>query len=166
MGSFPASSPAPYTDQVRLLAQMMSGASAVPERFFGFVTAQPPSAEALAGEEARLVKRAERRQSQFSHAWSTVGWLAARMQGAELNEPEFHQLVRNRWRDASTPTRAATADAVTKLVGAGVLPADSRAVLEMLDFDDQTINAVLDHRAAQAPTDVAALAQAITRQHE
>lgn len=114
-----------------MLAQLMAGASAVPERYFGFVTTQPPSADALATEESRLVKRAE---------------------------------VAPRWRDAATPTRASTADAVTKLVGAGILPADSRVVLELLGLDDATINKVVEHRATTGPQGIAALADAMVRQ--
>ncbi len=164
VGAFPANSPLPYTEQLRTLAQMMAGASAVPERFFGFVTAQPPSADALAAEESRLVKRAERRQAQFGAAWTEVGLLAAQMLGQRITPEQFRAKVAPRWRDASTPTKAATADAVVKLIGAGVLPADSRAVLEMLDFDDQTIAQIITHRQIAAPDPFAALAGAIDRQ--
>lgn len=164
VGAFPANSPQPYTEQLRTLAQMMAGAAAVSERFFGFVTTNPPSAEALDAEEARLVKRAERRQAQFGAAWSEVGLLAATMLGNQVTPEQFRATVAPRWRDASTPTRASTADAVVKLVGAGVLPADSRAVLEMLDLDDATITAVMQHRLAAGPDPLASLAAAVTRQ--
>lgn len=164
VGAFPANSPAPYAEQVRMLAQMMAGASAVPERYFGFVTTQPPSAEALATEESRLVKRAERRQAQFGAAWMEVGLLAANMRGEAISSEEFRARVAPRWRDAATPTRASTADAVTKLVGAGILPADSRVVLELLGLDDATINKVVEHRAATGPQGIAALADAMVRQ--
>ena len=147
-----------------MLAQMMAGASAVPERFFGFVTTQPPSAEALGAEESRLVKRAERRQAQFGAAWMEVGLLAANMRGEAISPGEFRARVALRWRDAATPTRASTADAVTKLVGAGILPADSRVVLELLGLDDATINKIVEHRAATGPQGIAALADAMVRQ--
>lgn len=163
VGSFPVNPPTPYSDQVRLLAQLMSGESAVPERYFGFLTSNPPSGEALAAEESRLVKRAERRQTGFGLGWSTVGYLAAKALDPGIDEAQFHQTVRSRWRDASTPTRAATADAVTKLVGAGILPADSRVTLEMLGMDDAQIDAIVDHRAASADP-LASLATAISRQ--
>lgn len=164
MGEFRPNSPTPFTEQVRALAQLMAGASAVPERYFGFVTSNPPSAEALLGETDRLVKRAERRQGQFGAAWGTVGWLAARMLGHDVAESVFHGRVRPRWRDAATPTRAATADAVTKLTAAGVLPPDSDEVLRMLDFDDATIAAIREHRLNASPDPLAALAGAVGRQ--
>lgn len=108
-----------------MLAQIMVGASAVPERYLGFVTTQPPSAETLATEESRLVKRAERRPAQFGAAWVEVGLLAANMHGANITQEEFRVEAALRWHDAATPrtpTKAATAEAVTKLVGAGILP--------------------------------------------
>lgn len=79
VGSFPVNSPTPYSDQMRLLAQLTAGEAAVPERYFGFITSNPPSGEALAAEESRLVKRAERRQTSFGQGWLSVGfWLPRR----------------------------------------------------------------------------------------
>jgi len=163
VGSFPVNSPTPYSDQMRLLAQLTAGEAAVPERYFGFITSNPPSGEALAAEESRLVKRAERRQTSFGQGWLSVGFLAARALDSSVDEAAFFGDVGLRWRDASTPTRAATADAVTKLVGAGILPADSRTVLEMLGLDDVQVEAVMRHRA-ESSDPLAALAGAISRQ--
>lgn len=163
VGSFPVNSPTPYSDQMRLLAQLTAGEAAVPERYFGFITSNPPSGEALAAEESRLVKRAERRQTSFGQGWLSVGFLAARVLDPRVDEAAFFGDVGLRWRDASTPTRAATADAVTKLVGAGILPADSRTVLEMLGLDDVQVEAVMRHRA-ESSDPLAALAGAISRQ--
>ena len=52
---------------------------------------------------------------------------------------------------------------MTKLVGAGILPADSRTVLEMLGLDDVQVEVVMRHRAESADP-LAALAGAISRQ--
>lgn len=163
VGSFPVNSPTPYSDQIRLLAQLMAGEAAVPERYFGFITSNPPSGEALAAEESRLVKRAERRQTSFGLGWLSTGYLAAKALDPGIDRAEFFGDVGLRWRDASTPTRAATADAVTKLVGAGILPADSRTVLEMLGLDDSQVEAVMEHRATSVDP-LAALAGAISKQ--
>ena len=37
----------------------------------------------------------------------------------------YDDSVTTKWRDAATPTRAASADEATKLIASGVLPADS-----------------------------------------
>jgi hypothetical protein len=61
------------------------------------------------------------------------------------------ELLSTKWRDPSTPTKAAAADAVMKLVSAGVLPADSAVTLEQLGFDQTTIDRITaDRRRAQA----------------
>ncbi|MCL1800769.1 MAG: hypothetical protein FWG25_05345, partial [Promicromonosporaceae bacterium] len=50
---------------------------------------------------------------------------------------EADPMVTVEWGDPSTPTRAATADAVSKLVGAGILPPNSDVTLNMLGISAQ-----------------------------
>lgn len=132
-----AASPAPYIDQVKLLAQMVAGEASIPESYLGFVSANPSSADAIRATEARLVKRAERRQTVFGAAWAEVMRLALLVRDGSI--PAEAQGLVSRWRDAATPTRAAMADATMKLVGAGVLPPDSDVTYEQLGFDQTTI---------------------------
>ena len=47
------------------------------------------------------------------------------------------QAVRPQWRNPSTPSRAAAADAAVKLVQANILPADSEVTYDMLDLSDE-----------------------------
>lgn len=132
-----AASPAPYIDQVKLLAQMVAGEASIPESYLGFVSANPSSADAIRATEARLVKRAERRQTVFGAAWAEVMRLVLLVRDGSI--PAEAQGLVSRWRDAATPTRAAMADATMKLVGAGVLPPDSDVTYEQLGFDQTTI---------------------------
>ena len=68
------------------------------------------------------------------------------------------------WRDAATPTRAAAADEAAKLVGAGILPADSSITLSRLGLSKDQ-QAVLREELANRPaSDVQILAEAIARQ--
>jgi hypothetical protein len=137
VGQFAAASPAPYIDQVKLLAQMVAGESSIPESYLGFVSANPSSADAIRASEARLVKRAERRQTAFGAAWAEVMRLVLLVRDGEI-PPQARSLV-SRWRDPATPTRAAMADAVMKLVSVGILPPDSQITYEQLGFDQTTI---------------------------
>lgn len=137
VGQFAAASPAPYIDQVKLLAQMVAGEASIPESYLGFVSANPSSADAIRASEARLVKRAERRQTVFGSAWAEVMRLVLLVRDGEI-PPQARSLV-SRWRDPATPTRAAMADATMKLVSVGVLPADSEVTYEQLGFDQTTI---------------------------
>ncbi|WP_431889455.1 phage portal protein [Nocardiopsis alba] len=133
-----AGSPAPYLDQVRGLANMLAGEAAIPPSYLGFVTDNPSSADAIRVSEARLVKRAERRQRVFGAAWCEVMRLALLVRDGVIPE-EANGLVA-RWRDAATPTRAAQSDSVMKLVSAGVLPPNSEVTYELLGYDRTTIN--------------------------
>lgn len=133
-----AGSPAPYLEQVRGLANLVAGEAAIPASYLGFVTDNPSSADAIRVSEARLVKRAERRQRIFGSAWCEVMRMALLVRDGAIPD-EARSLVA-RWRDAATPTRAAQADAVMKLVSAGVLPANSEVTYELLGYDRTTIN--------------------------
>jgi hypothetical protein len=127
VGQFQAGSTTPYFEQIRAYAQLVAAETAIPASYLGFQTDNPASADAIRQMEARLVKRAERRQRQFGRSWLEVARLAVQVRDgltpgelpAELND------VRAIWRDASTPTRAAAADEVLKLISSGVLLADS-----------------------------------------
>ena len=72
--------------------------------------------------ENRLVKRAERRQTWFGKAWTEVARLALMVQDGRpfdgLSDDELS--IRPLWRDAATPTKAATTDQATKLALLGV----------------------------------------------
>src|SRR5690606_28671743 len=133
-----AASPAPYLDQVRGLANLVAGEAAIPASYLGFVTDNPSSADAIRVSEARLVKRAERRQRIFGSAWCEVMRMALLVRDGAV--PDEARGLAARWGDAATPTRAAQADAVMRLVSAGVLPANSEVTYELLGYDRTTIN--------------------------
>jgi hypothetical protein len=120
---FSPSSPAPYLDQVRGYATLLAAEAGIPTSYLGFQTDNPASADAIRAGEARLVKRAERRQTVFGRAWLEVARLALLVRDGSV--PDTFDSVSVRWRDAATPTRAAAADEATKLIAAGVLPPDS-----------------------------------------
>lgn len=159
VGQFSANDPRPYFDQIRAYAQMLAAETAVPSSYLGFQTDNPASADAIRQMEARLVKRAERRQRQFGRTWTEVAKLALLVRDGEL--PAGIEEVRPIWRDASTPTRAAAADEVVKLIQVGVLPATSEVVLNRIGLSDSDKQVVKgERRSADARTLVANLAAA------
>lgn len=145
VGQFQANSPSPYFDQIRALAQMLAAETAIPPTYLGFQTDNPASADAIRTMEARLVKRAERRQKQFGRTWNEVGRMSLLVRDGAL--PDGSQDIRAVWRDASTPTRAAAADEVVKLIGAGVLPADSEIVQNRIGLSDSDKQLLRSERA-------------------
>ena len=134
VGQFSANSPTPYFDQIRAYAQLMAAETAIPASYLGFQTDNPASADAIRQMEARLVKRAERRQKQFGRTWSEVAKLSLLVRDGEI--PAGANNIRPIWRDASTPTRAAAADEAVKLIAAGVLLPNSEVTYNRIGLTD------------------------------
>lgn len=130
VGQFTASSPAPFIEQIKLYAQLLAAQAGMPAAYLGFVTENPSSADAIRAGEARMVKRAERRQAAFGNAWARAARYAVLLRDGEL--PPEAAGIGCRWRDAATPTRAAAADEASKLVGSGILPPDSQVTYDRI----------------------------------
>lgn len=162
IGQFSAASPAPYLEQLKGLSVMVAGEAALPASYFGFVTANPSSADAIRQEEARLIKRAELRQRDFGKTWMEVGRLALLVRdGADADLTPFEN-VSVKWRDAATPTRSAAADEAVKLISAGVLTADSTVTYDRIGLSPQEQKQLLgDKRKAAASQRIADIAAAV-----
>lgn len=159
VGQFQANDTRPYFEQIRSYAQLLAAETAIPASYLGFQTDNPSSADAIRQMEARLVKRAERRQRQFGRAWSEVAKLALLARDGEI--PAEASNLRPVWRDASTPTRAAAADEAVKLIAAGVLLPNSEVTynrINLTDSDKEVLRA--EKRIAEANALVANLAAA------
>lgn len=160
VGQFTPASPAPYLEQVRGLSQMVAAESAVPASYFGFVTGNPSSADAIRQEEARLIKRAERRQLMFSHTWNEVGKLALLARDGSI--PDGYKGVSLKWKDAATPTRSAAADEAVKLISSGVLTPDSTVTYDRIGLSPQEQKQLAsDKRRGQATQRMADIAAAV-----
>lgn len=120
VGQFTAADLRNFTETLNAYARMVSALSGLPPHFLGLVSENPASADAIRSAEARLVKRAERRTRAFSGAWEQAMRLGMLIVDGEL--PADAARLEAVWRDPSTPTYAAKADAVAKLVAAGILP--------------------------------------------
>lgn len=172
VGQFSANSPAPYFEQIRSYAQLIAAETAIPASYLGFQTDNPASADAIRQMEARLVKRAERRQKQFGRTWSEVAKLALLVRDGAV--PTEAMNIRPLWRDASTPTRAAAADEAVKLIQAGVLTPDSEITYNRIGLteSDKTVlkaekasmqaQSLLANLAAAANTPVAPAGNPLT----
>jgi hypothetical protein len=145
VGQFQANDTRPYFEQLRAYAQMISAETAIPASYLGFQTDNPASADAIRQMEARLVKRAERRQKQFGRTWSEVAKLALLVRDGEI--PAEAAEIRPLWRDASTPTRAAAADEAVKLISAGVLLPDSEVTYNRIGLTESDKQVLRDEKA-------------------
>ena len=155
---FAPASPAPYIDQVKGYATLLAAEAGIPPAYLGFQTDNPASADAIRAGEARLVKRAERRQASFGRAWLEVGRLALLVRDGVVPD-EYDSSMSTKWRDPATPTRAAAADEATKLIAASVLPPDSSVTYDRVGLSPAEQRQVSsDKRRASGRAVVAALA--------
>ena len=145
------SSPTPFIEQLREFRIQIASEAGMPADYMGIQTSNPSSADAIRMGESRLVKRTERRQSGFGRSWMEVGRLAMLVRDGEI-PTDFNERVSVAWQSAATPTRAATADEVTKLVSAGILAPDSAVVRKRLGLSrtEQRMLEVEQRRAAGA----------------
>lgn len=111
-----------FVEVINHYARLVASITGLPPHFLGFSSENPASADAIRSAEARLVKRAERRARAFGEAWERLMRLALRMVGDDDTAARRLETV---WRDPSTPTYAARADAVTKQFAAGILPLEA-----------------------------------------
>ncbi|MBV7302925.1 phage portal protein [Corynebacterium sp. TAE3-ERU2] len=132
LGEFDPVPPGPFLDQIEGLAQLVAAETGVPAHYFGLRGDQATSADAIRAMEARLVKRAERRQKTFGRSWSEVARL---IRAGRDNVPATQrEPSRTRWGNPATPTIGATMDAMVKAVQAGLAPGNSRVIWDRVGF--------------------------------
>jgi hypothetical protein len=130
---FSASDLRNFHDTVNHYATLVAGVTGLPMRYLGQNTANPPSADGIRADEARLVKRAERKQKTLEGSWERWARLYARFRDGDW-DPRY-RLIKTKWRDPATPTKQALGDYVLKLVQAGVLPIE--AAWDELGYSEQ-----------------------------
>lgn len=134
-----------YEASVRVILGQIMAVSTLPAHYVGVFTDNPASADALRAAEASLTARAEARQATFGRAWEQV----ARLMIAVRDGRDPEQIdVRVQWADAATRSVAQEADAVTKLFGAGLLPASY--ALKRLGYSDDEVAEIRMARRAES----------------
>lgn len=118
-GQFSAADLTNFKAIVGLYAQLCAGSTGLPMRYFGQLADNPPSADGIRADEARLVGTAEDKQlfaeDAVERAMRDARFIETGVDDAKLLELE------SRWRDAATPTRAQAADATVKLRQQGII---------------------------------------------
>ena len=121
-----------FTEVLDQLMKQAAAYTGLPPQYLSSQSDNPASADAIKASETRLVKNAERKNVIFGGAWEQVMRVAWKVmnQGSEI-PPEMFRM-QSIWRDPSTPTYAAKADAASKLYnqGMGIIPKE-RARIDM-----------------------------------
>jgi hypothetical protein len=118
-GQFSAADLSNFKTIVGLYAQLASGVTGLPMRYFGQLSDNPPSADGIRADEARLVGTAEDKQTFADDAIEGTMRDASRIKNGE-DDPKLLQME-TRWRNAATPTVSQSADSAVKLFAAGVI---------------------------------------------
>ncbi|ROP45938.1 phage portal protein [Pseudokineococcus lusitanus] len=113
VGSFPAADLKNFETIVNHYANLVSGVSGLPTRFYGQYTTNPPSEGSIVADETRLIQNAYRVHVQAGGFWESVMRLCMRLVYGEW-DPDLKRME-TLWRSPETPTRAQQADAVQKL---------------------------------------------------
>lgn len=130
VGSLPAADLRNFSEVVRLYAQLVVSVTGMPATYLGLAPdSNPTSAEGIYAEEARFVKRAERKCQAFSGTWEDVMRLAMLVTGRSNEDASTLETI---WRDPSTPTKSAQAQQAVELKREGILPLE--AVWELLGY--------------------------------
>ena len=112
-----------FVDALDALDRKAAAYTGLPPQYLSFGSDNPASAEAIKASESRLVKKVERKNKLFGAAWEQAMRIAYKVaKGGDIPSEMFR--LEAVWRDPSTPTYAAKADAAAKLYanGAGIIP--------------------------------------------
>lgn len=146
---FAAAQLANFTTALSAMAQTVASVSGLPPHYLGMSSDNPASAEAIAGSEARLATRAERKQDSATVTAVRVARLIRRFQTGSWDD-DLATMGAD-WRNVRTPTVAAMADAAVKLYTTSPKPiVPLRQTRERLGFEDNEIDLmeVEDDKAA------------------
>lgn len=149
VGQFPEADLQNFHRTLDKLGQIVASLGALPSQYLGFTTTNPASADAIRSSEARLVKRAERRQGGFGGGWERTMRIADRMRTGQWRA-DLRRLE-TQWRDASTPTIAQSADATVKTHQAGILPL--KFARQALRYTDEQITLMEEQDRLEAQMD-------------
>lgn len=133
VGTFTAADPTAYTNILLAYSRIFSSITGLPPHLVGFAADNPASAEGIRSAEARLDKRALRKQRSFEGGWRDLMKLALMIQNNGELPADAHKLD-VLWADPATPTPVATAEAIYRQVQMGYLPGSSEVTGEKLGY--------------------------------
>jgi hypothetical protein len=136
-----------FVDALDALDKKAAAYTGLPPQYLSAQSDNPASAEAIKASESRLVKMVERKNKIFGGSWEQAMRVAYKvMKGGDV-PPQYYRME-SIWRDPSTPTYAAKADAASKLYanGMGLIPKERGRIdlgysvserAEMAKWDEQ-----------------------------
>lgn len=146
-GQFNASSPKPFYETIPEYARQVQAETGFPEMLIGIPNgSNPSSADALRIQYKRLLDKCESRARNFSNSWKLLMKIALKLSGKELSREEYFNLKAS-WKPFRISTPASDADAITKMVQAKILDANSSITLERVGISPDEYLELMDERA-------------------
>lgn len=139
VGQFTANPPTPYVEQLRTYSQLLASATGIPSAYLGFSTENPPSGDAIRAWQERLTRGCSSQQRLISNDMRAIGWKAYGLNsgGPAPTWAQFAPNVREVWESPATVTLSSDADAISKLVSAGAVGAQSDWVYDRLQVSEE-----------------------------
>lgn len=160
VGQFTANSPQPSIDMMKWYIQMFSAETSIPSSYLGYnPDGNPSAADAIVQAQAPLISKVEKRQKALSKAWIQTMKLAVLVREGEI--PQELNQIRCDWKDAATPTQAATTDAVGKQISFGILQPDSEVTYNKLGYSESDKRILREEASQRAVSNVLTSAQTI-----
>ena len=116
---FSAADLANFKTIVSLYAQLVAGVTGLPMRYLGQMSDNPPSADGIRADEARLVGTAEEKQEPANDCLEATMRVARHLVTGS-DDPRFMEMATD-WRPAGTASLAQAADAAVKLHAQGII---------------------------------------------
>lgn len=135
-GTFESASLDNYIAAITMLTQQIAALSGLPPYYLSLNTANPTSADAIRASEARLTAKAEQRQRQWSGTYADLMRLALTIRDGRPSTAR----IETQWASAAPSTLAQTADAESKLYGAGIV--DQATALAALGYSPLDIERI------------------------
>lgn len=137
-GQFTAADLANFAKIVSHYAQLCSGDTGLPMRYFGQLSDNPPSADGIRADEGRLVQECEDANTVEAGALERVMRKARRIQtGADIADGFMMETIH---RNPATPTLAQTADAAVKSHAEGLI--SRRQALRDMRYTETQISTI------------------------
>lgn len=156
-GQFAPSSPKPFYETIPEYARQVQAETGFPEMLIGIPSGNnPSSADALRIQYKRLLDKCESRARNFSNSWKLLIKIALKLSGKELSREEFSELKAS-WKPFRISTPASDADAITKLVSAGILDPNSAITFERVGISPDEYLEIMDERAKNPASALAQL---------
>lgn len=156
-GEFRQSSPQPFTELLKAYMQEISASSGIPATHFGYATDNPASVDAIARADARLDKRAVRRQKQYNLGLVELGALCVLWRDRALPPAGS---IKSLWTPVSLTAPGAAADRASKMIAAQVLDPTWDFTLEQFGLtDDEIVRVQAERRRSSGSVALRALSE-------